>query len=93
MKKYIAHLGKEFKTHTFDYLLLITAGIFFLLALNVFRGERFMIFITLLAFCAFYIVWGMYHHARNDSIRLKTVLEYIVIAFLILFLLKIIIYS
>ena len=91
--KLFSHLTKEIKEHSFDYLLLITAGIFFLLAVNIFRGERFMIFVVLLAFCTFYIVWGVYHHARNDSIRLKTVLEYIVIGFLLLFLLKIIIYS
>lgn len=85
-------MKKEIKKHLFDYLLLITAGVFFLLAINVFKGERLFEFIILLAFALFYIIWGFYHHAFSNSLRLKTVIEYILIAFTVVFLLKIIIF-
>lgn len=91
MKHFIIYLKKEFKKHVFDYLLLITAGVFFLLSISVFKGERFLEFIIILAFASFYIIWGIYHHIIEDSLRLKTVIEYILIAFTLIFLLKIII--
>lgn len=86
-----SHLKKEFKNHLFDYLLLITAGIFFLILLNLFKGQRVIEFIILISFAFFYIVWGVYHHIINKTLHLKTVVEYILIAFTIIFLLKIII--
>ncbi|MFA6081088.1 MAG: hypothetical protein WC741_01645 [Patescibacteria group bacterium] len=85
------NLKKEFKNHLFDYLLLITAGIFFLILLNIFRGQRVTEFFILVSFAFFYIIWGVYHHISNETLHLKTVVEYILIAFIIIFLLKIII--
>jgi hypothetical protein len=85
------NLKREFKNHLFDYLLLITAGIFFLILLNIFRGERVIEFFVLISFAFFYIIWGVYHHIINETLHLKTVVEYILIAFIIIFLLKIII--
>jgi len=85
------HLKKELKNNFFDYLLLITAGIFFLILLNIFRGQRVIEFIVLVSFAFFYIIWGVYHHIINETLHLKTVIEYILIAFIIIFLLKIII--
>jgi len=90
-KSFSFHLKKELKNHLFDYLLLITAGIFFLILLNIFRGQRVTEFIILVAFALFYIIWGVYHHIANETLHLKTVVEYILIAFIIIFLLKIII--
>jgi len=87
----IKFLKKEFKKHLLDYLLLFTAGIFFILSLNLFQGERFLEFIILLFFVSFYIIWGIYHHIIIDKFHLKIVLEYILIGFIFLFLLKIII--
>lgn len=92
MKYLTNHFKKEIQSHTFDYLLLITGGIFFLVAVNVFKGKRLLEFIILLAFTSFYIIWGIYHHIIEDSLYLKIVIEYILIAFTILFLLKIIIF-
>ena len=85
------HLKKELTNHFFDYLLLITAGVFFLTLLNLFRGQRLVEFIILVSFAFFYIAWGVYHHIVNETLHLKTVVEYILIAFIIIFLLKIII--
>ncbi len=91
MEKITKYIQKEFKRHSFDYLLFGSAGVFFLLALNIFRGERLIEFIILLAFTSFYIIWGIYHHIIEDSIHFKIVLEYVLIGFTILFLLKILI--
>ncbi|MCS6956652.1 MAG: hypothetical protein NZM02_02295 [Patescibacteria group bacterium] len=90
MKHLINQVKKELKKHFFDYLLLITAGVFFLIGLNIFKGERIIEFIILLAFSSFYIIWGIYHHLIKDVFRLKIVIEYILIGFIVLFLLKII---
>jgi len=86
------HLKKEFKNNLLDYLLLITVGVFFIMAINFFKGERLIEFIFLLLFASFYIIWGIYHHILEDSLHLKIVVEYILIAFTLIFLLKIIIF-
>ena len=90
-KHFYLHLKMELKNHLFDYLLLFTAGIFFLILLNIFRGQRVIEFFVLVSFAFFYIIWGVYHHIINETLQLKTVVEYILIAFIIIFLLKIII--
>ena len=90
-KSFSFHLKKELKNHLFDYLLLITAGTFFLILLSIFRGQRVVEFIVLVSFAFFYIIWGVYHHIVNKTLHLKAVVEYILIAFIIIFLLRIII--
>ena len=91
MKNFLKHLIKEIKNNLFDYLLLVTAGVFFIAALNIFRGEKIMEFIILLVFVSFYIVWGIYHHIVESGLHLKIVLEYILIGFTFIFLLKLVI--
>ncbi|MBI4009236.1 hypothetical protein HY357_03315 [Candidatus Roizmanbacteria bacterium] len=91
MKHFVIHVKTELKKNLFDYLLLITAGVLFLLSLNTFKGERLLEFIIIFIFISFYIIWGVYHHIIEDNLRLKTVVEYILIAFTLMFLLKIII--
>jgi hypothetical protein len=90
MKHLVFAIKKELKNNFLDYLILITFGVFFLILTNLFKGERFMEFILLLTFVGFYILWGTYHHLTKNSFRLKIVVEYILIGFLVLFLLKII---
>ena len=92
MNTLIKHLKIEVKKHAFDYLLFLTAGVVFLMGLNIFRGERLLEFIILLSFVSFYIIWGIYHHIIEDSLHLKIVLEYILIGFAILFLIKVLIF-
>jgi hypothetical protein len=79
-------IKSELGTHYVDYLVLITATVFFLLFLKFFQGERNASYLTVLAFSAFYIIWGMVHHIRDDSVHLKNVLEYILIGFGVLLL-------
>lgn len=85
------YLKKEFTKYSLDYLILFTSGVFFLAAVYLFKGERTTQFSVLLTFVSFYIIWGIYHHIIDDSLYLKTVVEYILIGFCFLFLLKIII--
>jgi len=92
MSKHLySNLKKEFKNHLIDYLLLIAAGVFFLILLNTFRGQKVIEFLVLVSFAFFYIIWGVFHHISNETLHLKTVVEYILIAFIVIFLLKIII--
>ncbi|KKQ01996.1 MAG: hypothetical protein US11_C0002G0055 [Candidatus Roizmanbacteria bacterium GW2011_GWA2_36_23] len=91
MKHTVHHIKKDLKSHAFNYLILITAGIFFLTMLNLYKGERLMEFILLLIFASFYIIWGIYQHIVDDTLHLKIVIEYILIAFTMIFLLKILI--
>lgn len=91
MKNLLTHIKKEIVEHLFDYLLLITAGVFFLIAVNALKGERLLEFLILLAFVSFYIIWGVYHHIIRNDLHLKIVLEYILIGFTLMFLLKILI--
>lgn len=84
------HIHTELKRHLTDYLLLFTSGILFLMGVQIVRAEKTKLFSLLIVFTGFYIVWGLYHHARKQSLHLKTVIEYILIGFSVLFLLRII---
>jgi len=78
---------KEIKKHLFDYLLLFTGGMIFLLFLQLFEGYRTYSFIIVCLFVGFYIFWGQYHHTKTKQIRLSHIVEYIFIGFTVLFLL------
>lgn len=91
MAHIITYIKREVKKNLLDYLLLFTAGVFFIVSLNIFKGERTLEFIVLLSFASFYIIWGIYHHIVEDTLHIKTVIEYILIAFAIVFFLKILI--
>jgi len=91
MQLFFKHFIKEIKKNLFDYLLLITAGILFITTINIFRGERVIEFVILLIFVSFYIVWGIYHHIVETGLHLKVVVEYILIGFIFIFLLKLVI--
>ena len=73
----------------FDYLVLVTGSVFFLLFLKAFQGEKLISFLVLLTFVSFYIIWGILHHLREESLHLKNVIEYILIGFCILILLTV----
>lgn len=92
MVKFFKHLIKEMSTHMFDYILFLTAGAFFIISLQIFKGERLLEFVILLAFTSFYIIWGMYHHIIDNSVHLKSIIEYVLIGFTIIFLVKILIF-
>lgn len=79
-------------THLFDYFMLCFSGVVFLAMLSIAAGERFLQLIIVTTYVSIYVLWGMYHHIKHDDLHLKTVLEYVLIGFTILFLLKLIIF-
>jgi hypothetical protein len=87
MKHVIRHIRHEtWERHMFDYLLLAVAALFFVLAFRLFSGERTIQFFLLLSFTLFYVSWGMYHHILTKTMRLKVLLEYVLVGFAVLFL-------
>ena len=90
MEQLFKQYTKEFKKNAFDYLTLITSGCLFLILLKFNQGNKMYSFIIALAFCFTYIIWGIWHHYKLGNLHLKNVVEYILIGFTFLFLLKII---
>jgi len=93
MNHIIRSVQKEIRNHLFDYLLLCTGGVVFLLFLRLFQGYRTYSFIIICLFVGFYIFWGHYHHIKIKRTRLSHVVEYILIGFTVLFLLLLFIQS
>lgn len=91
MNHIIHSAHRELKKHLFDYLLLFTGGIIFLLFLRLFQGYRTYSFIVIFLFVGFYVFWGQYHHTKTNSVRLSHIVEYILIGFTVLFLLLLLI--
>lgn len=87
MNHFISHLKKEVKRAPVDYLLLLTSGVFFMIFLQIFRGERDESTLVLFVFASFYVGWGIIHHVRDRTLHIKNMVEYIVIAFSALLLL------
>lgn len=90
MKHFLTHFSHEIRKHLFDYLILVTGGVLFILLLRFYQGNRTYSFIVATGFCVLYILWGMYHHYKLRNLHLKNIVEYILIGFTFLFLLKII---
>lgn len=88
-KRSLAHRIKEdIGDHIFEYLLLITSAVLYLTFLSIFRAEPTKQFIVTVLFVMYYILWGIIHHTRDQSLHLKIVLEYIVIGAIALMLLR-----
>lgn len=87
-KYFLNHLAKEFKTHLWQYLFLLTISVFFLLLFSLAKGNHLRQFFILTLFVVFYILWGIVHHFLEKTLNLKIVVEYIFIGSLVLFLLQ-----
>ena len=86
MKHLVHHIKKEvWENHVFDYLLLATAAIFFVTAMKVFAGEKTIQIFLVISFCGFYIIWGIYHHVITKTMRIKIMLEYVLVGVAVLF--------
>ncbi len=84
----IKNILKKKKKHLWQYLILIFSGIIFLILLSVFKSQRLNQFIVFIAFVSFYICWGIYHHITDNRLNLKIVIEYIIIGFIVILLVK-----
>ena len=78
----------DVKTHILEYLVLLTTALFFVVLLSVFKGEHTKQFIVVILFTLYYVMWGIIHHSRNQTLNIKIVLEYIFIGVLALLLLQ-----
>ncbi|OGK39117.1 hypothetical protein A3F34_01130 [Candidatus Roizmanbacteria bacterium RIFCSPHIGHO2_12_FULL_44_10] len=88
-KRSLTHkVEADVRHHLIEYLLLLSSGVIFLVFLSIFRGEHTRQFIVLTVFIAYYIIWGIIHHSRDQSLHLKIVLEYIIIGALAFVLLR-----
>ncbi|KXK11582.1 MAG: hypothetical protein UZ22_OP11002000328 [Microgenomates bacterium OLB23] len=74
--------------HLVEYCLLVFSAICYLIFLSLFKGEHSKQLIISFFFVAYYIAWGIMHHARDQSLHLKVVLEYILIGALAMLLLR-----
>ena len=84
MKHVVHAFKKEIADSGLDYLILATSAVVCLTFLRIFRGERLESFLTLIIFTCFYIVWGILHQAKRESIHVKNVIEYIIVSFIAL---------
>lgn len=81
MKSHIhSAIRTEFGEHFVDYLALVTGTAFFFMFLSFFQGQRLASYMTVVVFSCFYAIWGIWHHAREDTLHTKNVLEYILIS-------------
>ncbi|OGK31859.1 hypothetical protein A3B02_00380 [Candidatus Roizmanbacteria bacterium RIFCSPLOWO2_01_FULL_42_14] len=88
-KRSITHKVKDdLHAHVLEYLLLFTSAMIFLLFLSLFRGQPSKQFIATSVFVLYYIVWGITHHTRDQSLHLKIVFEYILIGALAMIVLR-----
>lgn len=71
--------------HLFDYMLIVISAVLFVLGMQLFSGQRQAQFFCIVAFTAWYIVWGVYHHILTRTLRIRILIEYILIGFAILF--------
>ncbi len=88
-KRTLQHkLYEDMKHHLFEYALLILSAGLYLIFLTVLKGMPTKQFAATAVFVLYYILWGITHHTRDQSLHLKIVLEYIAIGALALILLQ-----
>lgn len=86
MKHMTSHLKHEAKSYYFDYLLIASAATLFIIAMKLFAGEKTVQVLMIVSFAGFYVTWGIYHHVMTKTLRIKILLEYVLIAIAMLFL-------
>lgn len=76
------NLKKLVKSHTIDYLVIITLLIVFFLSIILFHFSHLTIKTLTVFFALGYAVWGVTHHHKAGHIDKKILLEYLGISFL-----------
>ena len=88
-KRTLQHkLYEDIKHHIFEYALLIVSAALYLVFLTILKGQPTKQFTATAIFVLYYIVWGIVHHTRDQSLHLNIVLEYIAIGALALLILR-----
>lgn len=81
-------IREDIRHHLPEYLLLIMSGVLYITFIAVFKGQPTKQFTVTALYVLYYTLWGIIHHARDQSLHLKIVLEYIAIGALALLLLR-----
>ena len=84
---FIHNIMIDMKHHPVEYGALLIAGTTFLLTMHILKGHTFSMVIAAGIFTIFYVVWGIIHHKKDQTLHLKIVLEYVgvgAIAFFVL---------
>lgn len=81
----------ELRKHFVDYLLLVVAGLFTVLCLTLFKGEQSTQFMFIIGYGVFYLLWAWLHHSLEKTLKVKNMLEYVLIALIIVISIRIII--
>jgi hypothetical protein len=71
---------KTFLTHSYT-ILIVGLSLAFFFYLNTFTRPLLQSGVVILT-GIFYVLWGMFYHAKKDEFHIKIILEYILIAFL-----------
>ncbi len=88
-KRSITHkIHEDIQHHLFEYLLLVTSGVLYTTFLSIFKAQPTKQYIVTALFVLYYVLWGIIHHTRDQSLHLKTILEYIAIGAIALILLR-----
>lgn len=88
-KRSIQHkLYEDLRHHLLEYGLLIVSAALYLVFLMILKSQPTKQFTATAVFVLYYIIWGIAHHTRDQSLHLKIVLEYIAIGALALILLR-----
>lgn len=87
MRKLKKTIYKKISKYGLQYLVLITGYIALLILISLLRGYRTAQYTVLIIGILFYITWGIIHHSSEKTLKIDTVIEYILIGGVILFLL------
>ena len=72
----------EIKKYQSHYLALAIILGFGIVAILLFRFDPLLKQLAILATASLYVLWGVIHHHQVDHLRLKVVLEYVLVAIL-----------
>jgi len=68
--------------HIFDYLVLIFFMSLSVVLMLIFNGNRPFQYITVIGMSLIYVVWGIIHHQKEDSLHSKITMEYVLFGLL-----------
>jgi len=78
----------DFRKHFFDYFILVSIlGLFFLLFIQN-RGIPAVQYRLGVLASVSYFIWGIVHHYSEDNLNFKIVIEYALLAFLVIVILR-----
>lgn len=70
----------DIKTNKVDYSILAIISALYMLVFIVNQSNNLIIFQTTVIYAILYIIWGIFHHYRLKNLKLKIMLEYLLVA-------------